>query len=236
MIIATWNALSLPIELAFEPAITASQGNATLNAVIDLLFLIDIIIVFRTSIIGDNGEIVTDQKTIALKYLKGSFTIDLLSTIPLDSMAGLFLDEQTASRFKLFGCLKLIRVVRLNRIIRDMNAQSHIKVVLKLIKLTFFLLLYVHIQSCVWYGLVRSEKLWMPPMNTIYGWQTLSIFNESLYYQYWVCTYTSCLFLLGNDLMPRSQTQLVVGTAFNGFGAIILANLFGELAVLVREL
>jgi len=147
-----------------------------------LLFLVDIIIVFRTSIIGDNGAIVRDQKTIALKYLKGSFTIDLLSTIPLDSMAGLFLDAQTASRFKLFGCLKLIRVVRLNRIIRDMNAQSHIKVVLKLVKLTFFLLLYVHIQSCVWYGLVSSEKLWMPPMNTIYGWQTLSIFSESLYY------------------------------------------------------
>lgn len=60
-------------------------------------------------------------------------------------MAGIFLDEETAAQFKLFGALKLIRVIRLNRIIRDMNAQSHIKVVLKLIKLTFFLLLYVHL-------------------------------------------------------------------------------------------
>jgi len=67
--------------------------------------------------------------------------IDFLSTIPLDSMAGIFLESETAKQFKLFGCLKLIRVIRLNRIIRDMNAQSHIKVVLKLIKLTFFLLL-----------------------------------------------------------------------------------------------
>ena len=71
--------------------------------------------------------------------------IDFLSTIPLDSMAGIFLEPETAKQFKLFGCLKLIRVIRLNRIIRDMNAQSHIKVVLKLVKLTFFLLLYVHI-------------------------------------------------------------------------------------------
>ncbi len=96
MLIATWNALSLPIELAFEPEFTKSQQNATLNAIIDFLFLIDIIIVFRTAIIGDNGEIVTDQKTIAIKYLKGSFTIDFLSTIPLDSMAGIFLDPETA--------------------------------------------------------------------------------------------------------------------------------------------
>ena len=96
MVIATWNALTLPIELAFQPEITQSSENSTLNAIIDFLFLIDIIIVFRTTIIGDNGEIVTDQKTIAIKYLKGSFMIDLLSTIPLDSMAGIFLDEETA--------------------------------------------------------------------------------------------------------------------------------------------
>lgn len=95
-------------------------------------------------------------------------------------MAGIFLDEATASQFKLFGCLKLIRVLRLNRVIRDMNAQSHVKVVLKLFKLTFFLLLYVHLQSCLWYGLVKQDKLWMPPMNTIYGWQQVSIFDESL--------------------------------------------------------
>ena len=96
MLIATWNALALPIELAFEPEVTKSQENATLNAIIDFLFLIDIIVVFRTSIIGDNGEIVIDQKTIAIKYLKGSFMIDFLSTIPLDSMAGIFLEPETA--------------------------------------------------------------------------------------------------------------------------------------------
>ena len=76
----------------------------------------------------------------------------------------------------------------------------------------------------------------MPPLNTIYGWQTVSIFDFSMYYQYWICTYTSCLFLMGNDLQPRGVPQIALGTFFNGFGAIILANLFGELAVLVREL
>ena len=41
---------------------------------------------------------------------------------------------------------------------------------------------------------------------------------------------------MGNDLQPRGVTQIAIGAFFNGFGAIILANLFGELAVLVREL
>ena len=145
MLIATWNAVSLPIELAFVPLWTETDAYGILNAIIDFLFLIDIIVVFRTTIIGEDGEIVKDQKTIAIKYLRGSFTIDLLSTIPLDSMAGIFLDAETAAKFKLFGCLKLIRVIRLNRIIRDMNVPGATKVLLKLGKLTFFLFLYVHI-------------------------------------------------------------------------------------------
>ena len=41
---------------------------------------------------------------------------------------------------------------------------------------------------------------------------------------------------MGNDLQPRGVAQIAVGTLFNGGGAFILANLFGELAVLVREL
>ena len=60
MIIATWNALTLPIELAYEPEFSKSPENSYLNAIIDFLFLIDIIVVFRTTIIGDNGEIVQD--------------------------------------------------------------------------------------------------------------------------------------------------------------------------------
>ena len=160
---ATFNALALPIELSFQPEFSKSSTNSTLNAIIDLLFLVDIIVIFRTSIMGENGDIVSDQKTIAIKYLKGSFSIDVLSTVPLDSMAGIFFDDEMAQQFKIFGCLKLIRVVRLNRFIRGMNAQSHIKVILKLFKLTFFLLLYVHIQSCLWYAIVKQDKLWQTP-------------------------------------------------------------------------
>jgi hypothetical protein len=39
------------------------------NSIIDVSFLVDIIIVFRTTIIGDDGEDVYDAKLIAKKYL-----------------------------------------------------------------------------------------------------------------------------------------------------------------------
>ena len=58
---------------------------------------------------------------IAKSYLKGTFTIDFLSTIPMDDIASLFLSPEVASKFKLFGALKLIRVTRLTRIIRGLS-------------------------------------------------------------------------------------------------------------------
>ena len=64
----------------------------------------------------------------------------------------------------------------------------------------------------------------------------MSIFNESLYYQYWISVYHSCVYLMGNDLQPRGVDQVGAGAFFNMFGAIILANLFGEFTDLVRIL
>ena len=89
--------------------------------IIDICFFLDIIVIFRTAIFGSDCEVVIDPKIIAINYLNGNFWIDFLSTVPLDTMAGMFMNEEEAKRFKLFGILKLIRVVRLNRIIRGMN-------------------------------------------------------------------------------------------------------------------
>ena len=48
-------------------------------------------------------------------------------------------------------------MVRLNRLISSMNAERKLKSLLKIIKLTFFLMLYVHCQGCVWHFLVKAD-------------------------------------------------------------------------------
>ena len=115
-----------------------------LNALVDICFFLDIVIIFRTAVIGEDMELIIDAKKIAVEYLKGSFWIDFLSTVPLDTMARIFMEKGEAERFRLFGILKLVRVVRLSRLIGNMNAERKVKSMLKIIKLTFFLMLYVH--------------------------------------------------------------------------------------------
>jgi len=157
MIIAVWNCMTLPLEIAFEPESLIDSWIYNIGGyLIDVFFFLDIIAVFRTTISSEeDGSCVMDPKQIGLRYLKGDFSIDLLATIPLDSLALLFVAGESAKRFKLFGILKLVRLMRLNRIIRNLNVRKETKVMLKLSKLIFFLVMWVHCQSCLWFYIIK---------------------------------------------------------------------------------
>ena len=65
-----------------------------LNSMIDLVFLGDIIVNFRTTFYDiETGDEVFDAKRIGKQYLKGRFTIDLLSTLPFDNIAAIFTES-----------------------------------------------------------------------------------------------------------------------------------------------
>ena len=53
---------------------------------IDLIFIIDILMNFRTTYIDPfNGEEILDTKLIGKNYVKvGQFLLDILSTVPID--------------------------------------------------------------------------------------------------------------------------------------------------------
>ena len=120
---------------------------------------------FRTTYIDRRtGVEVRDLKKISRHYLRGQFTIDLLAAIPFDTLA-----EKTFQRddviFKLFGALKLVRVLRLSRIIGHNKSSEEFKAFLKLNKLVFFLLIYLHVFGCVWWMLVSDDQNWVPPIE-----------------------------------------------------------------------
>lgn len=109
------------------------------------MFFLDIIINFRTTFLHyKTGEEVCDAKDIAKEYIKGRFWIDLLASIPMDTIALIIFSSNTTSQLQLFSLLKLVRMLRLGRIITYMNARDNVKLSLKLAKLIFFVILYIH--------------------------------------------------------------------------------------------
>jgi hypothetical protein len=127
----------------------------TINIIIDVIYLIDIIAHFRTTEFhSSTGEEITDSKMLAKRYLKGRFFIDLMSSVPFEKISAYFYEAENAERSKkyvLISCIKLIRVLRLTRFIDYLRASDTTKLNLKVLKMMFFLVLYIHMSSCFWF-------------------------------------------------------------------------------------
>lgn len=163
---------------------------------------------------------------MARNYLYGQFTIDLLATIPFDTFAELILGK--AGYFSAFGALKLIRVLRLSRIITYLRSTEEIKALLKLIKLIFYLLLYLHCFACAWWIVVKEKRTWI---STLFDKNSnhLQTYSASFANQYAICLHAAIVLATGNDCSPRDRSQLLVATLGIFMGALINANIFGEL-------
>jgi len=73
-----------PFNLAFYEFTESIFWYVVFNYTIDFLFLIDIIVIFNTAFTNDAFEVVDNRKLIAINYIQGWFTIDLLAIVPFD--------------------------------------------------------------------------------------------------------------------------------------------------------
>lgn len=55
-----------------------------IDMIVDVMFLVDIFINFRTTYVNKNDEVVSHPLKIAVHYFKGWFLIDVIAAIPFD--------------------------------------------------------------------------------------------------------------------------------------------------------
>lgn len=55
-----------------------------IDLIVDIMFIVDIIINFRTTYVNSNDEVVSHPAKIAIHYFKGWFLIDMVAAIPFD--------------------------------------------------------------------------------------------------------------------------------------------------------
>jgi hypothetical protein len=75
--------ISSPLDIAFASESKSIFDNK-LSLIIDIIFTIDIIIIFNTAFYTTDMETVDDRCKIIVTYLTGWFVMDLLSVIPFD--------------------------------------------------------------------------------------------------------------------------------------------------------
>jgi len=109
-----------PVNIAF------SHEWDVYNAIVDGLFLLDVILIFNTAFYDEDLILIKDRKSIAKNYLTGWFTIDILAIIPFDvflgsnSNAGDYNALVRVARFgRLYKLVKLTKIVRILKVIKN---------------------------------------------------------------------------------------------------------------------
>lgn len=101
ILLVIYNCLTIPLGVAF-PKMEFLENNLGIKIfenLIDILFLADILINFRTSYISDtSGLEIVDGKRIALNYVKGRLIVDILATIPFEKVIPLFFPGKKISK------------------------------------------------------------------------------------------------------------------------------------------
>uniref|UniRef100_A0A1I8EV62 Cyclic nucleotide-binding domain-containing protein n=1 Tax=Wuchereria bancrofti TaxID=6293 RepID=A0A1I8EV62_WUCBA len=138
-----------------------SEPLEIIDLIVDIMFIVDIIINFRTTYVNENDEVVSHPGKIAIHYFKGWFIIDMIAAVPFDlllvntnsdEIGGLNKDETTT----LIGLLKTARLLRLVRVARKLDRYSEYGAAVLLLLMATFALI-AHWLGCIWYAIGSAE-------------------------------------------------------------------------------
>ena len=109
-------ALVVPYRMGF--GIYPQRGTAeyVVDLSVDYLFLIDVVLNFRTAYLDENDNEITDPRRVAWRYATSWLFVDLVSSLPIDSMSSNW--KKTGSVTRLGKLLKLSKILKVFRLVK----------------------------------------------------------------------------------------------------------------------
>ena len=133
IMLAVYNAIALPLQIAFVEVQNQYDNTASLEVLeilVDVFFILDIFVVFLSAYIDTaDGETVQSPKKIAKHYLGNGFWTDFISSTPLflrliinaTTESGSDLQQNLSQSVTVLRLLKLLRVRRLSTLIANLQ-------------------------------------------------------------------------------------------------------------------
>uniref|UniRef100_A0A3Q2P648 Voltage-gated inwardly rectifying potassium channel KCNH2 n=1 Tax=Fundulus heteroclitus TaxID=8078 RepID=A0A3Q2P648_FUNHE len=210
------------------------------DLIVDIMFIIDILINFRTTYVNSNDEVVSHPVRIAVHYFKGWFLIDMVAAIPFDLLIYRNGEETTT----LIGLLKTARLLRLVRVARKLDRYSEYgAAVLFLLMCTFALI--AHWLACIWYAIGNVER------NGSIGWlhtlgdQLGKHFNDSIpgrpsikdkYVTALYFTFSSLTSVGFGNVSPNTNSEKIFSICVMLIGSLMYASIFGNVSAIIQRL
>ncbi|XP_051999775.1 potassium/sodium hyperpolarization-activated cyclic nucleotide-gated channel 4-like [Xyrauchen texanus] len=224
------------------------------NVVSDTLFLVDLVLNFRTGIVKeDSTEILLDPKAIRERYLKSWFLVDFVSSIPVDYIFLMVdlearLDSEvyrTARALRIVRftkILSLLRLLRLSRLIRYIHQWEEIfhmtydlaSAMVRIVNLIGMMLLLCHWDGCLQFLVPMLQDFpldcWVSKNNMV---------NDT-----WGIQYTYALFKAMSHMLcigygaqaPEGMTDVWLTMLSMIVGATCYAMFIGHATALIQSL
>lgn len=161
----TYVAVLIPYRIGFSHDTEPGDFGFILDVFIDMFFIVDIYLNFRTAVWNQHGTLTYEPKGIAMHYLKGWFIVDVLGCLPINYVL-LVIDPHAASDssagrgnkvfrvLRLFKLLKLLRLARLQRIVKRYQEQFYtLASGFALAKILLVVGTIGHWLACLWFGI-----------------------------------------------------------------------------------
>ncbi|XP_069068171.1 potassium voltage-gated channel subfamily H member 8 [Pleurodeles waltl] len=159
-------AVTVPYNVSFigNDDLSTTRSTTVSDISVEILFIIDIILNFRTTYVSKSGQVIFEARSICIHYVTTWFVIDLIAALPFDLLYAF-----NVTVVSLVHLLKTIRLLRLLRLLQKLDRYSqHSTIVLTLLMSMFALL--AHWMACIWYVLGKMEMAGNNPLTWDIGW------------------------------------------------------------------
>ena len=180
VVLLAYVALAVPYRMGFQKDVPFDTTWFWIEVVVDVYFMLDIWINFRTAYRTEEGVLEVRPRWIARHYMRGWFAIDAAACFPVTYIglivAGTDSDQQGAQKVKalkiirLLRLAKMLRLARLKRLIKRIDEEiPGIWTVSQLTSLVLIIMYVAHLFACGWY-MVGLDKQMLPDGQELLGW------------------------------------------------------------------
>ncbi|XP_063749403.1 potassium voltage-gated channel subfamily H member 4-like [Eleginops maclovinus] len=239
-------AVTVPYNVSFTPyddTVTAGRSTIVSDIVVEMLFIIDIILNFRTTYVSKSGQVVYEARSIWIHYATSWFFVDLVAALPFDLLYAFNITVTS-----LVHLLKTVRLLRLLRLLQKLDRYSQYSAMVLTLLMSVFALL-AHWMACIWYMIGRKEiatnetweigwlhelgkRLETPYINSTVGGPTVrSSYIAALYF-----TLSSLTSVGFGNVCANTDSEKIFSICTMLVGALMHALVFGNVTAIIQRM
>ncbi|KAM6957769.1 potassium voltage-gated channel subfamily H member 4a [Aplochiton taeniatus] len=222
-----------------------SRSTIGSDIAVELLFILDIVLNFRTTYVSQSGQVVYNAHSICLHYCTTWLCVDIIAALPFDLLYALNITVTS-----LVHLLKTVRLLRLLRLLQKLDRYSQYSAVVLTLLMSVFALL-AHWMACVWYVIGRREiessdpvtwdigwlqelgkRLDTPYLNSTTGGPSMpSAYVASLYF-----TLSSLTSVGFGNVCANTDAEKIFSICIMLIGALMHAVVFGNVTAIIQRM